>query len=59
MTPHQRLLDRIDRPHDPAEDVSIAFDDPELGIPWPLPVSVMSERDRMAPPLSAAEKLLS
>ena len=28
---------RIDRAHDPAEDVSIAFDDPELAIPWPLP----------------------
>ena len=28
---------RIDRPHDPAEDVAIAFDDPDLAIPWPLP----------------------
>lgn len=49
---------RIDRPHDPAEDVSIAFDDPELDIPWPLPVSVMSPRDRLALPLSAAIELL-
>lgn len=49
---------RIDRPHDPAEDVSIAFDDPELGIPWPLPVTVMSDRDRLALPLTAAIKLL-
>ena len=37
---------RIDRPHDPSEDVSIAFDDPELAIPWPLPVTIMSRRDR-------------
>jgi dTDP-4-dehydrorhamnose 3,5-epimerase len=44
---------RIDRPHDPAEDVSIAFSDPELGIPWPLQVRAMSQRDRQAPPLSA------
>ena len=29
---------RIDRPHDSTEDLSIAFDDPELAIPWPLPV---------------------
>ena len=50
---------RIDRPHDPAEDVSIAFDDPELAIPWPLPVTIRSERDRQAPPLAAAEKLLA
>jgi dTDP-4-dehydrorhamnose 3,5-epimerase len=45
---------RIDRPHDPAEDVSIAFDDPDLAIAWPLPVALMSERDRQAPPLAAA-----
>jgi len=45
---------RIDRPHDPAEDVSIAFDDPELAIPWPLPVALISARDRAALPLAAA-----
>ncbi|NML52607.1 dTDP-4-keto-6-deoxy-D-glucose epimerase [Streptomyces sp. R302] len=43
---------RIDRPHDPAEDVTIAFDDPELGIPWPLPVTSVSRRDREAPGLA-------
>jgi dTDP-4-dehydrorhamnose 3,5-epimerase len=43
---------RIDREHDPSEDVSIAHDDPELGIPWPLPVSGMSDRDRHAPSLA-------
>lgn len=47
---------RIDRPHDPAEDVTIAFDDPELAIPWPLPVSSMSRRDREAPGLAEALK---
>jgi dTDP-4-dehydrorhamnose 3,5-epimerase len=50
---------RIDRPHDPDEDVSIAFDDPELAIGWPLPVTAMSDRDRQAPPLAIAEKLLA
>jgi len=49
---------RIDRAHDPAEDVSIAFDDPELAIPWPLPVTAMSRRDRRALPLAAATTLL-
>lgn len=43
---------RIDRPHDPAEDVAIAFDDPELAIPWPLPPALLSERDRQAPRLA-------
>jgi dTDP-4-dehydrorhamnose 3,5-epimerase len=50
---------RIDRPHDPSEDVSITFDDPELAIPWPLPVILMSQRDRMASSLAAATKLLT
>ena len=52
---------RIDRAHDPAEDVSFAFDDPELAIPWPLPVTIMSERDRLAlaPSLANAVKFLA
>ncbi|MFC9116036.1 MULTISPECIES: dTDP-4-dehydrorhamnose 3,5-epimerase family protein [Streptomyces] len=49
---------RIDRPHDPAEDVTIAFDDPELAVPWPLPVTTTSERDRKAPGLAEALRTL-
>ena len=45
---------RIDRPHDPAEDIAIAFDDADLGIAWPLPVTMLSERDRRAVSLAAA-----
>jgi dTDP-4-dehydrorhamnose 3,5-epimerase len=45
---------RIDREHDPAEDVAIAYNDPELGIPWPLAVRGLSERDRRAPLLAEA-----
>lgn len=48
---------RIDRAHDPAENVTIAYDDPELAIPWPLPVTVMSEQDRHAPPLASLRTL--
>jgi dTDP-4-dehydrorhamnose 3,5-epimerase len=48
---------RIDRPHDPAEDVSIAFTDPELAIPWPLAASVVSPRDKEAPSLEQAKAL--
>jgi dTDP-4-dehydrorhamnose 3,5-epimerase len=39
---------RINRAHDPSEDLTIAFDDPTLAIPWPLPVTVMSNQDRAA-----------
>jgi dTDP-4-dehydrorhamnose 3,5-epimerase len=39
---------RIDRSHDASEDVSVRYDDPELAISWPLPVSVISDRDAAA-----------
>ncbi len=39
---------RIDRPHDPTEDLSVAFDDGELAIDWPLEVTAVSARDRSA-----------
>jgi dTDP-4-dehydrorhamnose 3,5-epimerase len=49
---------RIDREHDPTEDVTIAYNDPDIGVAWPIPVTIMSDRDRTAPPLSAVRKLL-
>jgi dTDP-4-dehydrorhamnose 3,5-epimerase len=39
---------RIDRPHDPSEDLSVRYDDPDLAIAWPLPVDTLSPRDRSA-----------
>jgi dTDP-4-dehydrorhamnose 3,5-epimerase len=50
---------RIDRPHDPSEDVAIAFDDPDLAIPWPIPVTLMSARDMEAPSLAEVARLLT
>jgi dTDP-4-dehydrorhamnose 3,5-epimerase len=49
---------RIDRRHDPSEDLTIAFDDSQLAIPWPLPVTLMSEADRHAKPLSELQDRL-
>jgi dTDP-4-dehydrorhamnose 3,5-epimerase len=49
---------RIDRTHDPAEDVTIAHDDPSLAIPWPLPVELQSDRDRQAPTLAEAREVI-
>ena len=50
---------RIDREHDPSEDLTIAHDDPELAVPWPLPVGLMSDSDRMARPLRLLANALS
>ena len=30
------------------------FDDPDLDIPWPLPITLMSDRDKAASPLALA-----
>jgi dTDP-4-dehydrorhamnose 3,5-epimerase len=50
---------RIDREHDASEDLTIAYDDPELAVPWPLPVTLMSDSDRMARPLELLADRLS
>lgn len=50
---------RIDRVHQPEHDAAIRHDDPELAIPWPLPVRGLSVRDRAAPSLAVVEPMLS
>jgi dTDP-4-dehydrorhamnose 3,5-epimerase len=48
LTPTADVCYRIDKAHDPTADLAVAHDDPELGIDWPLPVSVVSARDAAA-----------
>lgn len=43
---------RIDRAHDPSCSLTIAHDDPQLAIPWPLATAAMSDVDREAPRLA-------
>jgi dTDP-4-dehydrorhamnose 3,5-epimerase len=38
--------------YDPRAEAEIAWDDPEVGIEWPIPDPVLSERDRSAPRLA-------
>jgi dTDP-4-dehydrorhamnose 3,5-epimerase len=49
LTDQADVCYRIDREHDPAEDVSVRYDDPDLKIDWPLPVTAISSRDLSAP----------
>ena len=37
------------------EEFSIAWDDPDIGIPWPVERPTLSEKDRRAPRLRDAE----
>ncbi|WP_420749495.1 dTDP-4-dehydrorhamnose 3,5-epimerase [Rhodococcus sp. O3] len=48
LTPTADVCYRIDRPHDPAEDLAVAYDDADLAIEWPLSVTVVSPRDANA-----------
>jgi dTDP-4-dehydrorhamnose 3,5-epimerase len=50
LTPTADVCYRIDRPHDPAEDIAVRYDDADLGIAWPLPVTQISDRDLAAGP---------
>lgn len=44
LTEYSDTCYRIDREHDPAEDLSVRFDDPALGVDRPLPVEAISQK---------------
>ncbi|MCF3940154.1 MULTISPECIES: dTDP-4-dehydrorhamnose 3,5-epimerase [Gordonia] len=48
LTDEADVCYRIDRPHNPREDIAAAFDDPDLAIAWPQQVTTVSARDRAA-----------
>jgi dTDP-4-dehydrorhamnose 3,5-epimerase len=43
---------RLSNYYDPATEAGIAWDDPEVGVEWPLEDPILSERDRNAPRLA-------
>ena len=49
------VLYKLTAPFDPADDRAVRWDDPAIGIAWPLSEPIMSERDRAAPLLADAE----
>ncbi|MGH2983526.1 MAG: dTDP-4-dehydrorhamnose 3,5-epimerase [Solirubrobacterales bacterium] len=46
------VIYRLSSYYDPELDTGVAWDDPEIGIEWPITDPVLSERDRNAPPLA-------
>lgn len=44
--------------YDPETEAGIRFDDPDIGIEWPLAEPLVSERDRVAPALAAVRDAL-
>ena len=43
---------KISAPHAPECELAIAWNDPEIAIPWPVRAPLLSERDRTAPTLA-------
>jgi dTDP-4-dehydrorhamnose 3,5-epimerase len=50
---------RVNRVQQPHGEVVIRYDDPELAIPWPLPVTAVCDQDRRGGELAAVEPFLS
>ena len=46
------LLYLVDRPYSGADEFGLAWDDPEVGIDWPVAEPILSERDRSTPSLA-------
>ena len=52
LTADAEVLYKVDAPYDAAADAAICWDDPAIGIEWPLNGSpVLSDKDRVAPHL--------
>lgn len=53
LEPDSEVLYKVTAPHAPALEHGLAFDDPDLGIAWPVATSLMtlSEKDRTLPRL--------
>jgi len=50
---------RVGSPYDASEERGIAWDDPELAIPWPIDDPILSERDQHNPTMREAVAALA
>ena len=59
LEPDTEVLYKTTANYSPAHDRGIAFDDPDIGVKWPLPPGgpLLSDRDRRWPRLSDAQDL--
>jgi len=57
LEPDTEVQYKVTRPYSADHDRSIRFDDPAIGIDWPVPLEdmILSEKDRAAPFLSDVE----
>lgn len=57
LTPNVNVAYKVDGYYNPEADGGIAFDDPDLGIDWPMPIEhlILSEKDKKHPRLKDAD----
>lgn len=55
LEPDTEVFYKVTRAYSPAHDKGIAFDDPEIGVTWPVDLSqaILSDKDKVQPGLSA------
>lgn len=55
LEPDTEVLYKVTSPYSPTHDAGVAFDDPEIGIEWPIDLAsaVLSDKDKVQPKLSS------
>lgn len=54
LEPDTEVFYKVTNPYSRDHDAGVAFDDPEIGIKWPIDLSqaVLSDKDKIQPPLA-------
>jgi dTDP-4-dehydrorhamnose 3,5-epimerase len=55
LVPNTQLLYKVDEYYSPEHDRGIVWNDPGLGIDWPVSAPILSAKDESQPPLMEAE----
>ncbi|WP_219835816.1 dTDP-4-dehydrorhamnose 3,5-epimerase [Paenibacillus sp. R14(2021)] len=55
LTPHVQVMYKVDQLYSKAHDRGILWSDPDLGIDWPSSQVVLSDKDKVHPPLREAD----
>ena len=53
LRPDTEVFYKVTNPYSPAHDRGIAWNDPEIGVEWPVSAdeAILSDKDKLLPPL--------